>query len=114
MRAPYVEKQSDRCCFSSIPSKKHMGSRAILFLFKDHACTKKYTGFETLGVIYTRRGRRFFDFSTEQQMITKIYQDLHESGWFTEYKTEYLLLDAEILPWNLKVKDLSNRKGGIA
>ncbi|MFD4929486.1 polynucleotide kinase-phosphatase [Peribacillus butanolivorans] len=89
-----------------IAEKKHMGSRAILFLFKDTEAAKKHTGFESLGVIYTRTGRRFFDVATEEELVLKINQDLHESGYFEKYDTDYVLLDAEIMPWNLKAKEL--------
>ncbi len=89
-----------------IAEKKHMGSRAILFLFKDQASAKKYVGIDTLGVIYTRRGRRFFDVSTEEKVVRNINQDLHDDGYFEKYDTEYVLLDAEIMPWNLKAKEL--------
>ena len=33
-------------------------------------------------------------------------QDLVKSGYFERYNTDFVLLDAEILPWNLKAKDL--------
>ena len=89
-----------------IAEKKHMGSRAILFLFRDTEASKKHTGIESLGVIHTRTGRRFFDVKTEEQLILKINQDLHESGYFERYDTDYVLLDAEIMPWNLKAKEL--------
>ena len=83
-----------------------MGSRAILFLFRDTEASKKHTGIESLGVIYTRTGRRFFDVKTEEQLILNINRDLHESGYFEKYETDYVLLDAEIMPWNLKAKEL--------
>ncbi len=89
-----------------VAEKKHMGSRAILFLFKDKTVAKKYTGIETLGVIYTRTGRRFFNISTEEKLVKEINKDLHASNYFEKYNTEYLLLDAEIMPWNLKAKEL--------
>ena len=56
--------------------KKHMGSRAILFLFKDKAAAQKHVGIDTLGVIYTRRGRRFFDVSTEEELVLNINKEL--------------------------------------
>ncbi|MCK1992094.1 polynucleotide kinase-phosphatase [Peribacillus muralis] len=89
-----------------IAEKKHMGSRAILFLFRDKEASKKYTGIESLGVIHTRTGRRFFDVKTEEQLVLRINQDLRESGYFEKYETDYVLLDAEIMPWNLKAKEL--------
>ncbi|TDL78498.1 polynucleotide kinase-phosphatase [Peribacillus frigoritolerans] len=89
-----------------IAEKKHMGSRAILFVFKDAESAKKHTGIESNGVIYTRTGRRFFDGATEEKVISKINQDLLVQGYFDKYETDYILLDAEIMPWNLKAKEL--------
>jgi polynucleotide kinase-phosphatase len=89
-----------------VAEKKHMGSRAILFLFKDTESSKKHTGIDSLGVIYTRTGRRFFDIAIEEQIVGRINQNLHENGYFEKYGTDYLLLDAEIMPWNLKAKEL--------
>ncbi|SDZ56251.1 polynucleotide kinase-phosphatase [Evansella caseinilytica] len=89
-----------------IAEKKHMGSRAILFLFKDRAAGKKHVGFETEGVIYTRTGRRFFPASMEAAVLRKINQALHAGRYFEKYKTEFVLLDAEIMPWNLKASEL--------
>ncbi|KZR60117.1 polynucleotide kinase-phosphatase [Pseudobacillus badius] len=98
-----------------IAEKKHMGSRAILFLFKDKAAAKKHVGIDSLGVIYTRRGRRFFDAPTEEKLVLKIHKDLKDYGYFETYDTEYLLLDAEIMPWNLKAKELiSNQYAHVA
>ncbi|MFJ7753650.1 polynucleotide kinase-phosphatase [Peribacillus muralis] len=93
-----------------IAEKKHMGSRAILFLFRDMEASKTYTGFESLGVIHTRTGRRFFDVETEERLVLRINQDLRESGYFEKYDTDYVLLDAEIMPWNLKAKELISRQ----
>ncbi|KAA0549557.1 polynucleotide kinase-phosphatase [Bacillus sp. BGMRC 2118] len=89
-----------------VAEKKHMGSRGILFLFKDKEAGLQYVGRETLGVIYTRNGRRFFNDDTEQLILSRINKALTMNGYFTKYKTDYLLLDAEIMPWNLKAKEL--------
>ncbi|KGR75104.1 polynucleotide kinase-phosphatase [Ureibacillus sinduriensis] len=89
-----------------VAQKKHMGSRGILFLFKDTKAGRKYVGRETLGVIYTRTGRRFFDIETEEKVLERINQSLAGSDYFNKYRTEFILLDAEIMPWNLKAKEL--------
>ncbi|RBW69663.1 polynucleotide kinase-phosphatase [Bacillus taeanensis] len=89
-----------------IAEKKHMGSRAILFLFKNEASAKKFIGIETLGVIYTRTGRRFFNVETKKEIVLKINKELQEKRYFEKYDTEYVLMDAEIMPWNLKAKEL--------
>lgn len=87
-----------------IVEKKHMGSRGILFLFKNKVAAKEYIGRETLGLIYTRTGRAFFKKELEEQIIRVLNADL--SGYFEKYNTDFVLMDAEILPWNLKAKEL--------
>ncbi|NRG46313.1 polynucleotide kinase-phosphatase [Bacillus sp. CRN 9] len=93
-----------------IAEKKHMGSRAILFIFKDEAASMKYTGLHSLGTIYTRTGRPFFNKETEERVLKKLNKDLHKAAYFNKNKTDYLLLDAEIMPWNLKAKELINNQ----
>ncbi|MCM3388149.1 polynucleotide kinase-phosphatase [Ureibacillus chungkukjangi] len=89
-----------------VAEKKHMGSRGILYLFKDKEAGRKFVGRETLGVIYTRTGRRFFDLETEDIILSRINQSLTANDYFNKYETEFLLVDAEIMPWNLKAKEL--------
>lgn len=98
-----------------VAEKKHMGSRGILFLFKDHAAAQKHIGTETLGVIYTRTGRRFFEKEIEEQIVRKLNDDLHSHDYFSQHQTDFVLLDAEIMPWNLKAKELiSNQYAHVA
>lgn len=89
-----------------VVEKKHMGSRGILLLFKNNEAAKKYVGRETLGAIYTRTGRAFFQKELGDQIIRKLNEDLTGKGYFERYNTDFVLLDAEILPWNLKAKEL--------
>jgi polynucleotide kinase-phosphatase len=89
-----------------VVEKKHMGSRGILFLFKNKDIAKEYIGRETLGTIYTRTGRAFFQKELQEQVVSVLNEDLIKSGYFERYNTDFVLLDAEILPWNLKAKDL--------
>ncbi|MEH7254261.1 polynucleotide kinase-phosphatase [Neobacillus niacini] len=89
-----------------VVEKKHMGSRGILFLFKNKEVAKEYVGRETLGTIYTRTGRAFFKKELEEQIVGVLNNDLVKSGYFEMYNTDFVLLDSEILPWNLKAKDL--------
>ncbi|MEH7307230.1 polynucleotide kinase-phosphatase [Neobacillus drentensis] len=87
-----------------VVEKKHMGSRGILFLFKNKQVANEYIGRETLGSIYTRTGRAFFKKDLEDQILQVLHADL--GGYFEKYNTDFVLLDAEILPWNLKAKEL--------
>lgn len=87
-----------------VAEKKHMGSRGILLLFKDRQVAKRKIGREMLGAIYTRTGRRFFTTELEQSILSKLNTDLQ--SYFAEEQTDFVLLDAEIMPWNLKAKEL--------
>lgn len=89
-----------------IAEKKHMGSRGILLLFKDEKSARHYVGRETLGTIYTRSGRRFFDIEQEESVVNRLHQALTTNHYFETNQTDYVLLDAEILPWNLKAREL--------
>jgi polynucleotide kinase-phosphatase len=89
-----------------VVEKKHMGSRGILFLFKNKEIAKEYVGRETFGTIFTRTGRAFFQKELQEQVVSALNEDLVKSGYFEKYNTDFVLLDAEILPWNLKAKDL--------
>ncbi|WP_141431101.1 polynucleotide kinase-phosphatase [Bacillus sp. 03113] len=89
-----------------VVEKKHMGSRGILLLFKDSDAAIEYIGRPTLGTIYTRTGRPFFSKEIEEELTRKLNEDLHRYSYFEKYQTDFILLDAEILPWNLKAKEL--------
>ncbi|MEK4062718.1 MULTISPECIES: polynucleotide kinase-phosphatase [unclassified Paenibacillus] len=89
-----------------IAEKKHMGSRAILMLFRDKEAAVSYVGRPTLGTIYTRTGRAFFDKETESEVLAKLNADLRKADYFVRHDTDLLLLDAEIIPWNLKAREL--------
>ncbi|MEK4148208.1 polynucleotide kinase-phosphatase [Robertmurraya sp. FSL W8-0741] len=89
-----------------VAEKKHMGSRGILFLFKDKETALQYIGRKTLGIIYTRTGRRFFNEEMELKVVSKLNNSLVKSDYFAKNNTDFLLLDAEIMPWNLKAKEL--------
>ncbi len=89
-----------------VAEKKHMGSRGILLLFKNEQAGLHHVGKEALGVIYTRAGRRFFAEEIEKEILYKLNQALLANHYFESNNTEFVLLDAEIMPWNLKAKEL--------
>lgn len=93
-----------------VAEKKHMGSRGILLLFKNEETAEKYVGIKTLGTIYTRTGRLFFEKDREKRILTVLNKDLHADNYFTKYDTDFILLDAEIMPWNLKAKELISKQ----
>jgi len=85
--------------------EKHMGSRAIVALCRDAAAARVrfgVTGDET-GAIWTRTGRAFFsDASTTEAVLAKLREAMDRIGAWEELATDWLLLDAEIMPWSAK------------
>lgn len=93
-----------------IVEKKHMGSRGILLIFKNEEEAFNYTGISNLGAIYSRSGKRFFKKDIEEQILTGIQSSLKRTDYFDKYETDFVLLDCEIMPWNLKAQDLINKQ----
>lgn len=93
-----------------IVEKKHMGSRGILLIFKNEEVALNYTGISNLGAIYSRSGKRFFKKDIEERILTVIQSSLKENDYFDKYETDFVLLDCEIMPWNLKAQDLINKQ----
>ena len=93
-----------------IAEKKHMGSRAVVLLFKDEHLAKEYMDTEMLGILTTRTGRRFFDKEMEHKIVQQLHSELLEKNYFEHFNTNFVLLDAEILPWNLKAQQLIDQQ----
>jgi len=91
--------------------KKHMGSRAYITLFKNKEVGKRYYNRPSLGSILSRNNAKFFKQEEETIVLTKLSEDLQP--YFEEMKTDVLVLDTEILPWNLKAKGLITRQYGL-
>ena len=58
------------------------------------------------GAAYTRTGRSFFNRPTTEQLLGGIRAAVDAAGLWEELDTDWLLLDAEILPWSAKAGDL--------
>ncbi|MBZ9751247.1 polynucleotide kinase-phosphatase [Deinococcus sp. HMF7604] len=86
--------------------EKHMGSRALLVLTRDDAVARQRFGVEGLGSIYTRTGRPFFKPAWEANVLTRAREAATRAGLWDRLNTDWLLLDAEILPWSLKAEEL--------
>ncbi|MCL1839208.1 MAG: polynucleotide kinase-phosphatase [Propionibacteriaceae bacterium] len=84
-----------------ICEEKHMGSRAVVWVFRKDAASA--TG---NGSIHTRTGRAFFDLELLTQALQRIEAAVAAAGLWEEFETDWLLLDAELLPWSLKSEDL--------
>lgn len=89
--------------------EKHMGSRAVLVICKDEAAATRRFGVqqEGIGICYTRTGRNFFtDDATEKQFIGRVNQCLTNTGFWEKFDTDWVCLDAELMPWSAKAQTL--------
>jgi protein phosphatase len=58
------------------------------------------------GAIWTRTGRPFFSPELTASLIDQVRAAAEKTGLFSELGTSWLLLDAELLPWNVKAGQL--------
>jgi protein phosphatase len=87
--------------------EKHMGSRALAVLARDPQAARRRFGTAALGACHTRTGRRFFpDGELEAAFLGRLHAAVGAAGLWDELATDWLLLDAELLPWSAKAQDL--------
>jgi protein phosphatase len=87
--------------------EKHMGSRAVLLICRTPAAAQARFGVPAApGAIWTRTGRPFFPAALTAELADRIRSAAEQAGLFSELETLWLLLDAELLPWNLKAGQL--------
>lgn len=89
--------------------EKHMGSRAVIIVCKDKSIALKRFGIAdgTIGIIYTRTGRRFFDDDNlENELLGRINTALSSSSFWDELNTDWVCLDCELMPWSVKAQEL--------
>ncbi|GAA2449328.1 polynucleotide kinase-phosphatase [Streptomyces macrosporus] len=93
--------------------EKHMGSRAVVLVCRDaEAAAERFgvTGGET-GSLYTRTGRPFFaEPAVTERVLARVRAAADAAGLWEELDTDWLLLDAELLPWSLKSAGLLRRQ----
>ncbi|MEU5520837.1 polynucleotide kinase-phosphatase [Streptomyces sp. NPDC047860] len=89
--------------------EKHMGSRAVALVCRDAAVAERRFGAVGggTGSLYTRTGRPFFDdASVTEEILGRLRTAVTEAGLWEELGTDWLLLDAELMPWSLKASGL--------
>ncbi|WP_415949080.1 polynucleotide kinase-phosphatase [Streptomyces sp. KLOTTS4A1] len=88
--------------------EKHMGSRAVALVCRDAEAARERFGAEGVtGSVYTRTGRPFFDDpEVTEAILDRLREAVSASGLWEELATDWLLLDAELLPWSLKAGGL--------
>ncbi|MFJ2740052.1 polynucleotide kinase-phosphatase [Streptomyces sp. NPDC087440] len=88
--------------------EKHMGSRAVVLVCRDADVARERFGTDgPTGVVHTRTGRPFFDDQTVGELVlARLRTAVDEAGLWEELDTDWLLLDAELMPWSLKASGL--------
>jgi protein phosphatase len=87
--------------------EKHMGSRAVVIVCRDPEVGARQFGVAGSGVIYTRTGRAFFaDPAVADEVLSRVRAAIGAAGLWTELDTDWLVLDAELLPWSAKAVEL--------
>ena len=92
-----------------VAEEKHMGSRGLILLARNQEVAERRFGVQdgSRGVIVTRTGRRFFnDTALEPAVMHRIDAAMEASGLWSELATDWVLWDAEILPWSMKAGSL--------
>jgi protein phosphatase len=89
--------------------EKHMGSRAVVIVCRNEDAARRRFGIveEGLGICYTRTGRRFFDDAKiETQFLEKVRGAVDAAGFWQQFETDWICLDAELMPWSAKAQEL--------
>jgi protein phosphatase len=89
--------------------EKHMGSRAVVIVCRDGGTARRRFGDveESIGICYTRTGRRFFeDGKLEKEFLEKVRAALSAADFWQEFQTDWVCLDAELMPWSAKAQEL--------
>jgi len=93
---------------------KHMGSRAVVICCRDHAAAERRFGDGSRdGVITSRTGRAFFsDPASEKAVLDAVRAGMDQAGLWDELSTDWIALDAELLPWSAKAMSLLRTQYG--
>ncbi|MBH8557280.1 polynucleotide kinase-phosphatase [Hymenobacter negativus] len=98
--------------------EKHMGSRVVVVLGRDEAAIQRRLGLvgEGIGKCYTRTGRNFFtDAALETAFLARLRDALTTASFWEKFDTDWVCLDAELLPWSAKAQELvKNQYAAVA
>ncbi|SMB98824.1 polynucleotide 3'-phosphatase [Hymenobacter roseosalivarius DSM 11622] len=98
--------------------EKHMGSRVVVVLARDEEAARRRFGVvgEGPGKCYTRTGRNFFTApALEAAFLTRLQDALLGGNFWEKFHTDWVCLDAELLPWSAKAQELiKNQYAAVA
>ncbi|MFP5285878.1 MAG: polynucleotide kinase-phosphatase, partial [Thermoanaerobaculia bacterium] len=94
-----------------ICQEKHMGSRAVVIVCRDEDAARLRFGVtgDGFGICLTRTGRRFFegkDRELEAPFLALVRDAVDRAGLWEDLATDWLCLDAELMPWSAKAQEL--------
>jgi protein phosphatase len=96
-----------------ICEEKHMGSRAVVIVGRTVEAISARFGITDSagGMVLTRTGRSFFkDASWTAHVVDRVRAAATSAGVWDELSTDWLVVDAELLPWSAKAGDLLRRQ----
>jgi polynucleotide kinase-phosphatase len=90
--------------------EKHMGSRAVVVLCRDSSVGERRFGAPdgAAGAVYTRTGRSFFPDPTA--FLDRLRTAADAAGLWSTLDSDWVVLDAELLPWSAKADQLLRRQ----
>ena len=86
-----------------------MGSRAVVIVCRDADAARRAFGIDdgSAGAVYTRTGRPFFeDRVLESAFLARVRAALEAAGAWDDLATDWVVLDAELMPWSAKAQEL--------
>lgn len=92
-----------------VVEEKHMGSRALAIVCRDEEAARRRFGVTSgdSGALFTRTGRSFFnDAQTTEAMLCRLREGLEGCEFWSRFETDWVLLDAELMPWSAKAQSL--------
>ncbi|MFE7777278.1 polynucleotide kinase-phosphatase [Streptomyces sp. NPDC057445] len=92
--------------------EKHMGSRAVALVCRDAGVARtRFGAHEASGSLHTRTGRPFFDDPrVTEEVLERLRGAVTAAGLWDELRTDWLLLDGELMPWSLKASGLLRKQ----
>jgi protein phosphatase len=117
---PYLEHPTEALAYfrnagigKVVCEEKHMGSRAVLVVCRDGEAACRRFGIESdnAGIVYTRTGRPFFnDPALERGVLDRVRDALDRTEFWSRFESDWVCLDAEIMPWSLKAQALLDQQ----